>query len=144
MNKKIRYTQDEVEKRIKYIEGAYYIDITEEGKRLFGEDIIGTALARLDMSWILRSYLREEYWQDDSWGVSEWCRDAARYDKIIKQEGAGKVFEYIVNEILAEKHKMQINVSDGIECLVIGFTNGKEMFISNSEWGEVSSEPGTV
>lgn len=125
------YSQAEVAKRVKCIEDVYYIDVTEEGKRLFGETIIESALVRLNLSWVLRKYIpdgcRYEYSAED-------------YSKIIKQEGEGVAFEFIVNEIFHEEHKMQIDVADGVECLVIRFTNGKEMFISNSEWGEVRSE----
>lgn len=129
--KEKRYTPEEVAKIVKYIDGVYYIDVTEEGKRLFGETIIDGALVRLDLSWILRAHMPRECM--DEYSEKEY------YSEIIRQKGEGKVFEVVVNAVLDEKHKIQVNVSDGVECLVIRFTNGKEMFISNSEWGEVSS-----
>lgn len=127
-----RYSQAEVAKRVKCIEGVYYIDVTEEGKKLFGETIIESALVRLDLSWVLCKYMPREYMDKHL--------EEEYHSKIIKQEGKGAAFEYVVNEIFEEKDIIQINVSDGVECLLIRFTNGKEMFISNSEWGEVRPE----
>lgn len=127
-----KYTSGEVAKKVKCIEGVYYIDVTEEGERLFGGTIIESALVRLDLSWVLRKYMPREYMDEHL--------EEEYHSKIIKQEGEGAAFEYVVNEIFKQKDIMQINVSDGVECLVIRFTNGKEMFISNSEWGEVRPE----
>lgn len=129
-----KYTPEEVAKKVKYNEGFYYIDVTEEGKRLFGETIIESALVRLDLSWVLHEQTPTTTIYMNKYSEEEY------YSEIISQQGEGKVFEVVVNAVLGEKHKIQVNVSDGAECLVIRFTNGKEMFISNSEWGEVSTK----
>lgn len=123
------YTQVEVAKRVKCIEGVYYIDVTEEGKKLFGETIIENALVRLDLSWVLRKYMPREYMDEHL--------EEEYHSKIIKREGVGVAFESIVNEIFEQKDIIQFHNMEGSECLVIRFTNGKEMFISNSEWGEI-------